>query len=152
RARRRPPPHGVRAAERCGQAVGNDRAAAARHPPWHRRGMMRAQSRDHRAMTQQRPDIARLLQVTAGIVDPKNLAPRGKAADEAMAAIGDGEIRAFRYAFLERRPGNAVVRERRGAAVAHQNAMAARGKGLGERDERAFGTTERRALLRLAIE
>ncbi len=104
-------------------------------------------------MAQQRPDIPWLAQIAARIVNPEHAARGRNEPDEAVAAIGDVEIGARRQvACSERRPIDAVVTHRRSTAIAHRDAMAARGETFGERHERSLGTAQGRVLGRRPVE
>ena len=76
----------------------------------------------------------------------------GDKPDHAVTAIADIEIAFMRNTARERRPGDAVMAERRTAIAARLDAMAARCQCFGERDKRGLGAAERPGLGRRAVE
>jgi hypothetical protein len=69
-----------------------------------------------------------------------------------MPAIADIEIASLGRPDVERRPADALVRQRGAAVVARRDPMAARGQRLGERDKGGLGAAERPRLGGAAVE
>ena len=104
-------------------------------------------------MAQERSEKTRLLQIAGRIMQPEQPPLRlGDKPDHAVAAVADIEIAFLRHSARERRPGDAVMAERRMAVAARLDMVAARCQCFGERDKRGLGAAERPGLGRRAVE
>ena len=104
-------------------------------------------------IAQERSEKTRLSQITGWVMQPEQPPLRlGDKPDHAVTAIADIEIAFMRNTARERRPGDAVMAERRTAIAPRLDAMAARCQCFGERDKRGLGAAERPGLGRRAVE
>src|SRR5204862_396198 len=125
--------------ERVEDAVGDDLSFAGQ-PAGDGARVVLAGHDQRGAMAQERSEKTRLLQIAGRIMQREQPPLRlGDKPDHAVTAIADIEIAFMRNTARERRPGDAVMAERRTAIAARLNAMAARCQCSGERDKRRLG-------------
>ncbi len=126
-------------------AVRYDSAPAGQQPRRNRRRMVGPGHHQDRPVPDQAPQIARLLQIAARVVQPKRpLCGAAHQTDHPMAAIGDVEIASGGNPVAQRGPADAVPVERRMAAAARVHPVAASRQRLGQRHKGGFGAAERR--------
>ena len=134
-----------RGAEALKNAVGDDLAPAARQPARDRRRVIGAGHHQGGTVPGEPPQIARLLQIEGGIVQPEHPTPcPADQPDDPVAAIADVEVASSRQVARQWRPAHAFVNDCRAAAIARLDAVTSRRQRLGERCEGSLRAAERR--------